>query len=722
MEIYGVITEVDSDEITVRTDTDREISLVFDYEQYNINPKYLCAGQTVYAKVKETLTDLYECEGCPIISISRNVDDVINCFPDLEPRKNIYIKVYTELMEFYEEDIDVVYASLHRFAETFFHTRKMMLTELLDVPLTEKEQRFFYTNWFNKITTVEFGLLGIRRPELYKTGVDFGDLRTKLLEDPYTLSSLDYQKWVQTLQPRITPEDKICMKAAEYIYQTCLSQQHVGLSISRVLGKFKGSGEDFIVRLVEKFHFKIFKHPEHGLLICHGSLYKLSKFFSEYIVDLLYDDPIYTIPPEDIFYDDSLTKKQAKAVQMALTKNVSIITGGAGTGKTRTIGQIVDNLKANNIDYHVMTFTGKASSRVKALIGAISSTIHRTLANIPRIYHLIVDETSMTEIALFMRFIRKANANLVRFKITFVGDFNQLEPIGLGSFFEELVKSKEIPTTFLTTNFRSIKKKCAIVDNCTRILEGRPLKEGKNCLFMPGACNDVMEILKMMKKKGMKKEDFYILSPTNKPLDELNRKCQQLWTNNNPSFIDKKDREWRVGDRVMVTVNNNDDGVYNGDELTIVAFDDPWVVMSIQETEVNENGVRVNSHREIKYLMDYRYKKKERFDSDFDEEIPTASKSLSDLTLSYAVTINKAQGDEKKVIILIIPSNAYPGKFMNSRRLYTGFSRAQELLFVICDEKKLSEIAARSATGRYDIIAPLIKQLARRKRKQLKSL
>lgn len=63
-----------------------------------------------------------------------------------------------------------------------------------------------------------------------------------------------------------------------------------------------------------------------------------------------------------------LDEEQKNSILGALNNRVCVITGGAGTGKSSTLVQLLYNLDLNNINYDVCSFTGKAVSRIRQLL------------------------------------------------------------------------------------------------------------------------------------------------------------------------------------------------------------------------------------------------------------------------------------------------------------------------------------------------------------------
>ncbi|MCL2619515.1 MAG: AAA family ATPase [Defluviitaleaceae bacterium] len=115
-----------------------------------------------------------------------------------------------------------------------------------------------------------------------------------------------------------------------------------------------------------------------------------------------------------------LADKQREAVKMSVTNNISIITGGPGTGKTAVVkviyavfkkifgGNINENVNSNDFDSRVVFAapTGRAARRLAESVGADAATLHSTLGlredseeanNLIDANLLVVDEISMVD-------------------------------------------------------------------------------------------------------------------------------------------------------------------------------------------------------------------------------------------------------------------------------------------------------------------------------------
>lgn len=401
----------------------------------------------------------------------------------------------------------------------------------------------------------------------------------------------------------------------------------------------------------------------------------------------------------------SYAENQLLAIRAAAEKQVLIVTGGPGTGKTTTMAGILrlfDKLKLRTL---LAAPTGRAAKRLGECTGREASTIHRLLEaqydpesgdmcffhdeeNPLRADAVVVDETSMVDVLLMQSLLR---ALPPRCRLILVGDPDQLPPVGPGSPFSDMLRSGALPMVRLTEIFRQAQESL-IVMNAHRVNRGElpDLKTvDRDFFFMRRQSEEtVVQLIRELcvqrlpKNMGIPSEQIQVLSPTRKGTvgtGNLNRVLQAAL---NPPAPGKRERafgDWvfREGDRVIQTRNNYDilwkstdgttvgSGVFNGDVGVIKAID------------LQEESVRiVFDDREVDY--------------DFSQ--------LNELELAYAMTVHKSQGSEYRCVILTC-WNGSP--YLLSRSvLYTAITRARELLILVGREETVAVMTENARKNR----------------------
>ena len=177
-------------------------------------------------------------------------------------------------------------------------------------------------------------------------------------------------------------------------------------------------------------------------------------------------------------YDEAISK-QVEVCSQIFRRPLSILCGAAGTGKTTIVEAIIKAIeKAHGAEssFQLLAPTGKAADRLRERTGKEASTIHSFLAKRgwlndnfsfrrsdgqreDNITTFIIDESSMIDLPMLATLFRAVNWNAVQ-RLLFVGDPNQLPPIGTGKVFSDLLDwlKLELPEHVgeLTTNIRQI--------------------------------------------------------------------------------------------------------------------------------------------------------------------------------------------------------------------------------------------------------------------------
>jgi len=174
--------------------------------------------------------------------------------------------------------------------------------------------------------------------------------------------------------------------------------------------------------------------------------------------DLLFDPQSPLAENSRQEYENAILA-QSKVCAQIFCRPVSIICGTAGTGKTTIIDAIIKAVEkahgTTHTSFLLLAPTGKAADRIREKTGKPASTIHSFLARngwlndnltLKRrggrqeedVTTYIVDEASMLDLELAAALFRAIRMNSVQ-RFIFVGDPNQLPPIGRGRVFADTI-------------------------------------------------------------------------------------------------------------------------------------------------------------------------------------------------------------------------------------------------------------------------------------------
>lgn len=393
-----------------------------------------------------------------------------------------------------------------------------------------------------------------------------------------------------------------------------------------------------------------------------------------------------------------LSEIQIDAIKSCFEENISIITGGPGTGKTTIINTISKIFIENGYNISLCAPTGRAAKRIEETTRIEAKTIHRMLGYIPSSYDdighfeynednpldtdvIIIDEMSMVDLVLFEKLLRGIKDNT---KLIIVGDVDQLPSVGAGNVLKDLINSNKIKYTKLIDIFRQSENSNIIV-NAHKINNGQePILNEKNSDFFflntdaPSITRNVVVDLisrRLPKAYGYDySKDIQILTQSRKGICgvfELNKLLQDI-LNPKTEASDEilvGNKLFRVNDKVMQTKNNYnlsfvDDegeenfGVYNGDMGHIIFID----------KSSNKLTVEMDDKRLIEYSLE----------------------DLDNLELAYAITIHKSQGSEFKSVIIPM-FDGY--KLLQTRNLlYTAITRAKENIVIVGDKNVMNNM------------------------------
>ncbi|MBE6907923.1 MAG: ATP-dependent RecD-like DNA helicase [Ruminococcaceae bacterium] len=379
---------------------------------------------------------------------------------------------------------------------------------------------------------------------------------------------------------------------------------------------------------------------------------------------------------------------QRKAIITAISRQVMILTGGPGTGKTTAISAIIHLLGQMGEKVSLAAPTGRAAKRMSELTGVEAKTVHRLLEvdfsdgsgttkfkrnekNPLPCDAVIIDETSMMDTLLFESLLRALKFSC---RLILVGDPDQLPSVGAGNLLGDLIDSGCFPVVHLTEIFRQAAQSL-IITNAHAIVTGEyPQMDTRDndFFFLPDSSSLHMAataadlcVRRLPQSYGYSPMwDIQVIAPTRvgaAGTGELNRILQQAI---NPPDPSKKEFTagsvvFREGDKVMQIKNNYDlvwekedgeagMGVFNGDIGVIELINKPSTSIIVRFDD-----------RTAEYSFDM----------------------ANELELAYAITVHKSQGNEYDAVIL--PLMAGKSRMYYRSLLYTAVTRAKKLLIIL---------------------------------------
>ncbi|WP_087865306.1 SF1B family DNA helicase RecD2 [Comamonas thiooxydans] len=356
-----------------------------------------------------------------------------------------------------------------------------------------------------------------------------------------------------------------------------------------------------------------------------------------------------------------LAPQQRDAIEMALTRPVSIITGGPGVGKSYMQAVLLKVLDRVGQRGFLCAPTGKAAKRIKEATGRPASTIHSLIGfagnrvafnkGCPLVAdYLIIDESSMADTELLALLLLAMPSTC---RVIFVGDVDQLPSVGPGQVLRDMIRSGCVAVTRLTKGFRF---SGGIAEAARAINSGRTPETTADRQFVFHETDEpaqaLMKKVKELLTSGVNPDDIQVLAPVHKGdagCTSLNLLLQTIF-NPEPRHgsegqrIRRDSGDIRVGDRVIQGKNDRETGLVNGDI--------GWVD-SINSTT-----------GDVELTL-----------PDRDKPVVLKKNQTTHLKLAYCITVHKSQGAEAPYVLIALDKGA---TFMLTRELvYTGETRGK---------------------------------------------
>ena len=551
----------------------------------------------------------------------------------------------------------------------------------------------------------------------------FGEKAMEILnERPFELCDIPGFgfKTVDSIARKIKykPNDKMRIKAAaKHIITEMKSEGHVFMDQQELRDKcFELLNDD--LRYISVTHDEIRNClveliRSRNLINNNGNIYSPYMFKAEVELAKMIAERVFSeavvYPNLDVLIDSAqkhqgimLSKAQSEAVKMCFSNNISIITGGPGTGKSTVLKVVVEVYKTltGKDDILLAAPTGKAAKRMGECTGMPGArTIHSALGlttdeaeekNVIEEGLVVLDEMSMVDLSIAYKLMKSVSKDS---RIVFVGDAEQLPSVGAGNVFSDMLNSGCIEVTRLDTVFRQ-SGTSRIALNAEEIRNnGSKLLYGNDFNFITATSDtEALEIVKhcyIQEINDVGIDNVQILAPFRsrgetsvKNINEIIRELINPFVGNrNELFCDGN--KFRLNDRVIQLKNVN--GINNGD----VGF--------IKSVYPDEDDVK---HAIIEFSDGIR--------ADYPE------RDLDIIDLAYATTIHKAQGSEYSTVIIPIMMSHY---IMLKRNLiYTAITRAKKKVILVGEKRALmAGIHKNDSAKRNTLLSERIKMYVNQK-------
>ena len=387
------------------------------------------------------------------------------------------------------------------------------------------------------------------------------------------------------------------------------------------------------------------------------------------------------------------TDTQKYGVKVIADNNVVIIRGYGGTGKSSTVAGLLACLD-DDYQFVQCALSGKASQNLVDITGEEGYTIHRLLGYNPKqgfTYNkdnpletdmVILDEGSMVDIALAAKLLEAIPSGA---KLVILGDSNQLECIGGGNFFLDVIDSEIVPVVTFDKIHRQ-GAKSGIIPFSIDVANGNckykqnwqgeevlgELQDLKMIGFTHEEGNDtrpsidlIMREYKEMYSECKDISQITVALPTN-----TRGTCTQVVNKLIQDFVQPKRRrgigmeiglgsnkiEVYRGDRIIVLRNNYELDIYNGNVGEVTKIDKDEGILTV---DIYGKG-----------------------------SVEISGEALDFLDLGYAISTHKLQGSTIPYLIYCVDYTHYV--MLCKEQIYTGITRAKKRASFIFETKALA--------------------------------
>ena len=424
-----------------------------------------------------------------------------------------------------------------------------------------------------------------------------------------------------------------------------------------------------------------------------------------------------SVPDINRLFPDSFAEQRG-AAQLALSRALTVLTGGPGTGKTTTVARLLALLAEQaeldgkpRLRIALAAPTGKAAARlleavqleVDALANAdrerlpalAATTLHRLLGSRPdtssrfrhnrenRLPHdvIVVDETSMVSLTMMARLLEAVRPDS---RLLLVGDPDQLASVEAGAVLADLVEGLtavvDSPVATLVTPHRFGESIGALAD---AIRDGDAdaavgvLAAGGEHIEWVDVHQPAEVLRKVLVPHALRLREAAVLGDADaalKTLEQHRLLCAHrrgpygvaYWNRQVERWLSEQTdmplwADWYVGRPVLVTANDYGLGLYNGDTGVAV---------------LRDGGLRAAMATSA-------------------GPVQFATGRLADVETMHAMTIHKSQGSQAVEITVLLPPT--DSRLLTRELLYTAVTRAREKVRLVGSADQLRAAVTRRA-------------------------
>ena len=323
-------------------------------------------------------------------------------------------------------------------------------------------------------------------------------------------------------QKRVKSGIKYALMKITYNGHCCTLKENLIEYVKQLLGVAEEIIEEGLINLKANEDIVIEKRDEEKWVYLY-SFYKTENEIAERIIKLKNTKNVKKISniekelkKVEERTDMILSEKQKEAIRTINDNNVTIITGGPGTGKTTIIKSIIEIYKQKKYKIVLCAPTGRAAKRMTETTGEEAQTLHRLL-EIGKVDDdvfykkdedfegapidadiIIVDEMSMVDMFVMSYLL---DCIYLGTKLILVGDTDQLPSVGPGSVLKDIISSEKISTVHLDKIFRQAARSKIIV-NAHRVNNGQKFIQKDDSELSENAKEDFMDsVFKNMEKE-----------------------------------------------------------------------------------------------------------------------------------------------------------------------------------------------------------------------------